>query len=110
MPWVSELNYSEKGESEHFEERRGWGEGGEGTSLWQDTQTWPALPLIRGIVEDTLHLKSMVLCDCSKRSRLNLLKIRQTHYVWLIMIFTLGWLLQGYEGMLSVCLFVLFVI
>ena len=39
--------------------RRG---GGEGTSLWQDTQTWPALPLIRGIVEDTLHLKWMVLC------------------------------------------------
>ena len=35
---------------------------GEGTSLWQDTQTWPALPLIRGIVEDTLHLKWMVLC------------------------------------------------
>ena len=36
--------------------RWGW------TSLWQDTQTWPALPLIRGIVEDTLHLKWMVLC------------------------------------------------
>ena len=36
--------------------------GGGGTSLWQDTQTWPALPLIRGIVEDTLHLKWMVLC------------------------------------------------
>ena len=81
------------------------GGGGEGTSLWQDTQTWPALPLIRGIMEDTLHLKWMVLCDFSKRSRLNLLNIRQTHYVWLIMIFTLGWLLQGCEGTLSVCSF-----
>ena len=39
------------------EEGEGEGRWGEGTSLWQDTQTWPALPLIRGIVEDTLHLK-----------------------------------------------------
>ena len=80
------------------------GGGGEGTSLWQDTQTWPTLLLIRGIVEDTLHLnewfyvsvlreptsiswiQANILCltDCDFHSRVH------------------RWLLQGCEGIISV--------
>ena len=98
MPWVSELNYSEKGESEHFEEGgRGLHYGktrrpgplfhssGESWKTPCISNEWFYVSVLRGPTSIS-WIQANILCltDCDFHSRVH------------------QWLLQGYEGIMSV--------